>query len=192
MKSGLLAAGLAWLLVACASAPRLQEGLPGRQDLRDFAVEARFALKIERHGEVVQHGSGRLSWNHKNSGDAVFLANPLGTGLAEIDIGPQGARLRDARGELHQHADADVLMQQVTGYALPVSRLAFWLLGRPGVAGELQSDAQGRPQRLREGGWQIDYVYADAAAESLPVRLEINRAGEVQLILRIEEWRAAQ
>jgi outer membrane lipoprotein LolB len=178
-------------LAACASAPKLSGALAEREALHDFAIEARFALKIERFGEAVQNGSGRLSWAHQNGEDRVFLANPLGSGLAEIEIGQTISRLRSANGVLHENADADLLMQQVTGYPLPVSRLAGWLLGRPGAAGELTRDAFGRPLRLREAGWQIDYLYADETPAALPFRLNINRADEVSLNLRIEEWRDA-
>jgi outer membrane lipoprotein LolB len=96
-----------------------------------------------------------------------------------------------SNGELREHANPDVLLQQVTGYALPVSRLSLWLLGRPGSDGELQRDANGRPQSLREAGWLVEYEYADANPAALPYILRINRAAEVMLTLRIEEWREA-
>jgi outer membrane lipoprotein LolB len=79
----------------------------------------------------------------------------------------------------------------VTGYPLPVSRLAGWLLGREAADGALSRDASGRPLRLREAGWQIDFLYADETPAALPFRLNINRADEVMLNLRIEEWRDA-
>lgn len=180
----------ALLLTACTTIAPVSEGLPGRAALRDFSVEARFSMRLERFGEPVQQGSGRLSWRHQNAQDRLFLASPLGTGLAEIEIGAPLARLRTAGGEVREHADADVLMQQVTGYALPVSHLAAWLLGRAGPQGELGMDALGRPERLREAGWQIDYTYAEATPAALPMRLTIQRPGEVSLLLRIDEWQA--
>lgn len=82
-------------------------------------------------------------------------------------------------------------MLEVTGYALPVTRLAPWLLGRASVDGVLTRDVLGRPLQLREAAWQIDYAYADESPDALPFRLNINRADEVMLTLRIEEWREA-
>ena len=178
-------------LAACATTPPSTIGYAGRDAGRDFAIEARFSLRMERFGESPQQGSGRLSWAHQNGSDRVLLAGPLGTGLAEIDIAPRRARLRTANGELREAADADALVREVTGYELPVSRLAGWLLGRPGEGGQLLTDDRARPLRLREAGWQIDYTYADAAPDALPYRLDVSRASEVSLILRIEEWRAA-
>lgn len=179
------------LLAACSSVPKVSVDLPGREAMRDFALEARFALKVERAGEAVQNGSGRLSWTHHNGTDSVFLANPLGGGLAEIDISPAGSRLRSSNGEVRQHASADVLVQRVTGYVLPVSRLAQWLLGRAGPAGEVRRDAFGRPLTLLEAGWQVEYEYPDNSPTALPHLLRVNQASEVMLTLRIEEWRDA-
>ena len=180
---------LSLLLSACASAPRLSADLPGRDGVRDFALEARFALKVERPGEQVQQASGRLSWNHQNDSDTVFIANPLGTGLAEIDIRPQWSRLRLSKGDVREHADPDVLIRQATGYELPVSRLSLWLLGRGGEQAQLERDGQGRPARLRDAGWRVVYEYADESATALPYRLQIQHAEELNLTLRIEEWR---
>ena len=191
MKPGIFIALLALFLGACSTAPQVSQALPEREAMREFAIEARFSVKIERVGEPVQSGSGRLSWSHKNGTDQVFIANPLGGGLADIDIGPQISRLRSAQGQVFENSDPDLLIQQATGYALPVSRLAPWLLGRAGADGVLSRDALGRPVLLREAGWQIEYAYADESPMALPFRLNINRASEVALTLRIEEWRDA-
>jgi outer membrane lipoprotein LolB len=190
MRSVLLVVFTA-LLAACASVSQVSTNLPEREAMRDFSLEARFSLKVERMGEAAQNGSGRLSWKHQNGTDNVFLANPLGGGLAEIDISPGGSRLRSSNGEVRQHASADVLLQQVTGYVLPVSRLAQWLLGRAGTAGEVRRDAFGRPQALLEAGWQVEYEYPDNNPTALPHLLRVNQASEVMLTLRIEEWRDA-
>lgn len=189
MKRWFFLALLSLFLGACSTALHVPDGLPALPLITDFAIEARFALKIERLGESTQSGSGRLSWSHQNGLDQVFLTNPLGAGLAEITISPQISRLRSARGETREHLNPDVLLREVTGYDLPVSRLALWLLGRAGADGRLSQDAFGRPRRLLEAGWQIDYAYADESPTALPFRLDIHRDSEVQLILRIEAWR---
>ena len=40
-----------------------------------------------------------------------------------------------------------------------------------------------------EAGWQIDYAYDDDAAAALPARLTLSRDQEIELRLRIEEWK---
>jgi outer membrane lipoprotein LolB len=36
----------------------------------------------------------------------------------------------------------------------------------------------------------VDYFYDDNRPDALPARLHISRPGEIELKLRIEEWRA--
>jgi outer membrane lipoprotein LolB len=183
---------LGCLLSACSVLPPVAVDVPGRDVLRDFAVEARFTLRMEESDKAPQQASGRLSWTHQNGADSVMIANPLGYAVAEIDIGPQLSRLRSARGEVFEDADADLLMLKVTGYALPVSHLAGWLLGRTGAAGRVEHDAHGRPLVLHEATWQVDYAYADEAVAALPSRLKISQGNAVLVNLRIEEWRTVQ
>lgn len=156
---------------------------------KEFSVEARFALRLEQTGGQPQQLSGRLNWQHGPEGERLLLANPLGQGMAELESGRQGARLRLANGETRVAADASRLLAEVLGYELPVSRMPDWLLGRPGAGGELLRDGLGRPVQLREAGWLIDYAYEDEQAAALPARLTLQRAGEIELRLRIEEWR---
>lgn len=178
------------LLAGCAATPRLP--LPARQALQDFALEARFALRVSRPGQAVQSSGGRLSWAHKNAGDRILLANPLGIGLAEIEVTPALASLRTADGRRLESADADALMEEISGQRLPVRRLPAWLLGKADGLGEApQLDAFGRPARLREAGWQIEYAYDDEQAGALPSRLTLIGEGGVELRLRIEEWKEA-
>ena len=68
--------------------------------------------------------------------------------------------------------------------------IPYTLGKRTGGEAEIESDAAGRPARLHEAGWQIDYFYDDNRPDALPARLHISRPGEIELKLRIEEWRA--
>jgi outer membrane lipoprotein LolB len=80
-------------------------------------------------------------------------------------------------------------MEEVTGQRLPVTRMPAWLLGRSGGAAQIVNDERNRPSRLREAGWQVDYGYEDEAGSALPTRVTLSRDGEIELRLRIEEWK---
>lgn len=188
MRRPLLLAG-ALLLAGCAASPPRESALPARSEVGDFALEARFALRLERPYDEPQSASGRLSWRHAEGGDRVLIANPLGQGIAEIERQGGGARLRTGDGRVRQAPDAAALLEEATGYPLPLGDLPAWLLGRPGTGGRLEKDAAGRPQRLSDAGWQIQYGYDSEAAGALPARLTLRRGGEIELRLRIEEWR---
>lgn len=183
--SALLVGGL---LVGCTSLP--PSVLPGRDEVRDFALEARFALRVTLPDQKQQSSAGRLSWTHNNSSDHLLVSSPLGYGLAEIDSTPTLSRLHTADGKSRESTDPDALMEDVTGQRLPVSRLAAWLLGRPSSSAEIDTDHLRRPLRLREAGWQVDYAYPNDAPSALPDGLTLRRDEEIELRLRIEEWRA--
>ena len=176
------------LLTGCASLP--PPTLPARQDIRHFSLEARFALRATLPGQASQSSGGRMTWTHRAAGEQILLANPLGYGLAELETTRERSRLRTADGKESESSDPDALIEELTGLRLPVARLPAWLTGRTGGEAEIESDAAGRPARLHEAGWQIDYFYDDNRPGALPARLHISLPGEIDLKLRIEEWRA--
>ena len=184
-RCALLLAGS--LLAGCASVP--PPALPARQQISDFSLEARFALRVTRPEQAPQSAGGRLSWTHQNGGDRVLLASPLGYGLAEIETTPTLSRLRTADGKTSESADPDALIEEVTGQRLPVSQLPSWLLGRSGGDARIENDAHKRPARLVESGWQVDYSYADDLPGALPAGLTLSHGNAIELRLRIEEWR---
>lgn len=181
-------AGLLFL-AGCATTPLASLPPPARADLGQFALEARFALRTERPHEAVQSASGRLSWRHTADGDSIFVANPLGQGIAEIHVNAAGAELRQGDGQVRHSADPAALLQTLTGYTLPLAELPAWLLGRPSSSSRLEADPAGRPRRLVDSGWRIDYDYDSDAADAPPARLTLQRDNELELRLRIEEWR---
>ena len=106
--SALLACGV---LAGCAGAPPAL--LVGRDQVRDFALEARFVLRVSQPGGSPESSGGRLAWEHKNDKDRILISNPLGVGMAEIDVSPALSRLRTSDGQVRESADADALMDMV-------------------------------------------------------------------------------
>lgn len=175
------------LLAGCATPLRAPQGVV-RSQIDQFAVSARFSLRLENPGEIAQQWSGRLQWQHAANNDRLLFADPLGQGVAELDSQPGSARLRLASGETHSAPDAEKLLAGRLGYALPLRQLPNWLLGRAGSNGQIDLDTQGRPLRLLEDGWRVDYAYDDEVPNSLPARLTVRRESTLELRLRIEEW----
>jgi outer membrane lipoprotein LolB len=176
------------LLAGCASAPPAPPA--ARDQVGDFALEARFALRVSLPDRSPESSGGRLDWEHSQGNDRILIANPLGVGIADIDSGPALSRLRTGDGQLRESSDPDALIEAVTGQRLPVRQLSGWLLGR-GEQAQIERDASGRPARLSEAGWQIDYAYPDEAPGALPERLTLRRDNTLELRLRIETWKTA-
>jgi outer membrane lipoprotein LolB len=181
--AALLAGGL---LAGCAGVP--PDLGATREQVGDFSVDARFALRAGGPDGKPLSSGGRLTWEHRSDSDRVLILSPFGTGIAEIESGPGGAVLRLADGRTRVEADPDALIEEVTGQRLPVRRLPYWLLGR---ATGVERDGSGRPLRASEAGWQIAYTYGDDAPGALPAGVTVTRGSEVELRLRLEEWRQA-
>ena len=188
MKSFLLAF-LVSLLAGCGSLT--PQPLPPRNTVSEFTLDARFTLRVAEPGRPPENASGRLSWLHRNRDDRVLLSSPLGVGIAQIDMTPEQATLRTANGQSHTATDPALLMQEVTGFSLPMKRLPDWLLGRAESGSQIVRDGLQRPLRLMEEDWQIAYEYADENPDALPILVSVNRGRSLELRLRIEEWRVA-
>ena len=178
------------VLAGCANTPH---GLPAPRDqVRDFTLDARFALRVSLPERPAESSGGRLAWEHRNGNDRILVSNPLGVGLAEIETSPTLSRLHTADGQTRESADADALMEEITGQPLPIRQLPDWLLGRAKRPGNLKNDGNGRPLHLAEAGWQINYAYDDDARDALPSGVTLRRTSEIELRLRIEEWKTAR
>ena len=186
MKNRLIGLLTASLLAGCATNPTLP--LTPRDAITNFAVDGRFALKIIHADGQQENSGGRISWTHENQMDRVLLANPLGIGLAEIESTPEKTQLRTGDGKIFEAENPDQLIAEVTGQPLPMSHLPAWLLGRPNGNGQIENDPMGRPIRLQEGEWRIEYAYENDTPDAPPMRL--NAFGKtMELRLRIENWK---
>ena len=167
---------LALLLGACAQLPSAPLGA----DV-EFDLSGRLAA---RYGE--ESFTGNLAWRHALSADELLISTPLGQGVARIAREAGTVSLTTAEQREYRAADAESLTAQVLGFRLPLAGLADWVRARPasGAPAEIERDAEGRPRRLRQSGWQIEY---QDYAEGLPSRLRLTYPG-LELRLAISRW----
>ena len=156
-----------------------------------FQLDGRFALRYPRPDRSLESGanqqaSGRFTWDHQAEHDQLVLSDPLGRGIAAIDRRPGQARLTTATGEEHLAADADTLLQQVSGLPLPINALADWLSNRNPNGEPLERLADGRPSRRHSQGWWITYDYV--AGTATPRRITARWGDDLELRLAIENW----
>jgi outer membrane lipoprotein LolB len=182
-------------LSACALAactlppPAAQPAEPAiRQAAAAFALTGRVSAS---DGE--RSATGRFEWRRQPAADRWTISGPFGQIAARLDAGPEGAELSLADGTRHHAARAADLMPAffpgIADAELSLARLAAWVQAAPPVGSEVRTlDAHGRPARLIDQGWSIDYLgYQDDAAAALPRLLEIFR-GDFRLRLVIDQW----
>ena len=172
------------LLAGCASqATRGLSAVP-RPVVPAFELEGRLAAS---DGERAANGS--LTWSHSPAADEWTVYSPLGQIVGQLVRTPRGAMLLTADGRTEQADDADAILPRLLGVPAPIDGLQHWVQAstRPG-ARVLRVDDMGRPTRIADAGWIIDYTeYAGPAADAAPRRIDA-AWGEARIRLVIDQW----
>jgi len=156
LAESLFIAFWAIVLVGCASAP---VSAPERVYTGRFSA---VATQADKRDSV----SGRFTVEVRGDRQTIALASPLGTTVAQIEVGPDGARasgpgMQEARGP-----DADALAEQLLGWRLPVSGLPDWIEGRPAPGRPARIERSGnRPVLIEQDGWVVRLTETFQATE---------------------------
>lgn len=150
------------LVTGCATMP---------ETTSDRLYTGRFSA-VAVQGEKRESVSGRFSVEVRGDRQRIDLSTPLGTTVARIEVGPEGANasgpgMRDARGP-----DADALAEQLLGWRLPVSGLPDWIEGRPVPSRRAVLGHEGsRLVLIEQDGWtvRIDDTFATSGRPRLIV-----------------------
>ncbi|TCK19217.1 outer membrane lipoprotein LolB [Thiogranum longum] len=182
------------LLSACATqAPLHQPADSGSWEahkasvaaLRDWQVRGRLAVRTDEEG-----WSAAFDWKQDDDNYRIRLRGPFGQGAIELEGGDTGVWLKRAGRPAEFSTRPEILLEQQSGWRLPVAGLDYWLRGLPDREGDARTrlDAAGRLASLQQHGWQIEYRdYRDYGGYALPARLDLQRDG-VHVKLLVDEW----
>jgi len=192
--SRLLLAGTVLLIAACAPRPPQPPSLSEAawlahrasvEALTGWQVQGRVAIRSEDDG---WHAT--FDWQQRGDAYRLRLRGPFGQGAVELRGDDSGVWLqRQDRAPVFARS-VDQLLQEETGWLLPVSGLQDWLLGVPvdGRPAVLGWDERGLLQSLQQAGWQIDYRrYQAVGGQHLPDRLRLVRDA-LQVKVVVDEW----
>ena len=128
-----------------------------------------------------RRGSFGLDWAQFERDYTIDLYGPLGLGVARVErVG--GTVTLKVPGEPEVSArNADDLLVSVTGLAIPVTPLRYWVRGEP-APGRFVPTENG----FRQGGWTIEYLSRD---DGLPTRMTVSRP-EARMTLVVRRWEA--
>ncbi len=103
--------------------------------------------------------AANLVWSKENEYSTLRLFGPLGVGSVRIELNADRATLIDNKGQEYFSDDAESLLLDVAGWAIPVDALQYWALALPApeLAYEYQLDQLGQLTSLRQKGWLISY-----------------------------------
>ena len=137
---------LAALLTACATVPVAPP---------DRSYAGRFSA-VATQGDRREVVSGRFAFDVRGPHQTIDLATPLGTTVARIEVGPDGARATGSSLAPAEGPDADALTERLLGWRLPVSGLGDWIEGRPVPGRSAQVERRdGDVMTIEQDGWTI-------------------------------------
>lgn len=190
MRRVLAASLLPLTLGACAIQPVVPPAaekaptVPSLAALSRFEIDGRLQVRDGDKSAAVG-----VEWMHAEEGDEWLFSGPLGQGVARIQSDPGGARMTLADGRRVEAASAAELAERLFDVQAPFAQLPRWVTARlPGSAEVRELDAVGRPLRVIDQGWTVEYLeYTDDGQAALPRKIDIHR-GDTRLRLIIDTW----
>nr|WP_206194033.1 lipoprotein insertase outer membrane protein LolB [Serratia microhaemolytica] len=158
------------------------------QQLTQYQTRGSFAYLSEQKKVYARFFWQQYSADHYR----LLLTNPLGGTELELTVQNNQVQLIDRQGGRYLSHDAEAMLLQLTGMAIPINNLRQWMLGLPGNAKDFQVDANYRLKRLtyQQNGltWQVNYQDFDTnLTPALPNRLELEQ-GAQRIKLKMDHW----
>lgn len=159
--------------------------------MQQWQLKGRVGLQLRE-----QSWSFGLDWAQRNSRQyEMQIQNPLTGGLMAtvLETGSQ-VTLKAADGKVYQDTDAERLLARQLKMNLPLKNLQYWARGLPSpnvAVDAVKLDAAGRPTRLQQAGWVVDYAsYEGNGTQALPSKIQLEKASErVKAKLVAKEWK---
>jgi len=171
-----------WLLAGCAAVPREPDPPPAVQDLfqersaqvlawTHWRIAGRITLELPD-----EQWNGVLNWRSMPAEQVLDVSGPAGRGGGRLYVRPFLSEWISRDGERRWARDPDDLLMLLTQRPIPVMGLAAWVRGaaHPGSSFEVVTEANGRPRRLQQDGWEILYLAYQEVP--VPVPLPVMRA----------------
>ncbi|WP_372592457.1 lipoprotein insertase outer membrane protein LolB [Guyparkeria sp.] len=160
------------------------------EGLNDWEFEARAAVR-----SGVTGGSGSLDWTQVGPVSALSLRGPFDTGRIALTGTPQRMLITDGKGNSRLSTDPVALLEEQTGWRIPLDRLPRWVRGLPTEslaelpATDFRLDDAGRLVRLSEADWDLEYDRYQDVGDSLALPHFIEMKNEdVRIRLVIDRW----
>lgn len=177
------------LLSACATRPVVEYSVNARHHQRQLAqlqqwqVSGKLAFKSSE-----ERFSANLHWQQRQDEYNIGLNSFIGTRL--LSMQKQGGRVHlEYEDREYWHDNAAQLLEQMTGWVIPVSDLPLWIKGQASEEAMPAFADSGLIRRLTtDDGWQVSFSdYRQQDGYILPHALELS-ATDVQIRIRIDQW----
>ncbi len=124
-----------------------------------FHVRGRIAIS-QRMGNDSDGGNGSFEWEQRELVSRFSLSAPLSNQTWTLEGMPGSYVLTDSKGKQMQNSRADYLIDQASGWRIPVAELQYWLHALPNPELPVESQAfnrNGTPKQFQQSGWLVSF-----------------------------------
>ena len=157
-----------------------------------WEIHARSAIFVDQ--EVHQVG---INWQREQDQFAFVIEAPFGQGVFRIESFSALGNLASTRltmpdGQEYFDDSAELLLNKVLGWSIPISRLEWWIKGLPQPPADYSYELRydGRLKSLQQDDWTVnylDYFDPDSSAGGLPKKMYLKHQ-KLALKIVIERW----
>ena len=184
------------LLSACSQQPRVpldQHQLSQQQATQAIPDVWRITAKL---GIRTTNDSGSLTINWQQQADRYYIqfSGPLGQGSGTLTGSPNGIIIEQANKPVISSNEAEQLIQESFGWALPVDHLNYWVRGLPSPLLAITQASylpSGVLDTLNQSNWVLEYQrYSQVEQWLLPSKIRATN-GNTRLTLIIKHWQVS-
>jgi outer membrane lipoprotein LolB len=150
-------------------------------------IHAVMAMQVPARHEG---GSLHLAWCQQRGDYTIQLFGPLGVNSMQLEGGTHGVSLKAADGRQWTAPTPERLLEEQTGWRLPVSYLYYWIRGLPAPVAivKQQWDSQHRLYQLIQQGWTVTFLrYTFSGCLEVPEKLMLDNQS-VKIKIFINQW----
>lgn len=163
------------------------------ESMSDWAFDGRAAVR-----SGVTGGSVQLEWTQVGTVTSLELAGPFDTGRLAMTGTADNMLLTDGNGNRRLTDRPEALLEEQTGWRIPLSTLPRWVRGLPSdslealESDEYRLDDQGRLLSFTDEGWEVEYDrYREIGRFALPHFVELRHDG-MRIRIAVHAWDVGQ
>jgi outer membrane biogenesis lipoprotein LolB len=164
---------------------RLKPDWVSHNESKSAQWDGRFSVKVTGSVEGRnQGGSGGFTLTQNKLSDVLEIRNPIGGALAKITVTP-GEAILERNGETFKAFDADTLLLNALGLALPARGLSDWMRAqaRPGSSASVERNSDGLVTQIKQDGWTLNYDWINPNKLEKMIMIRNTNLGSVEVRL---------
>ena len=164
---------------------RLKPDWVSHNESKSAQWDGRFSVKVTGSVEGRnQGGSGGFTLTQNKLSDVLEIRNPIGGALAKITVTP-GEAILERNGETFKAFDADTLLLNALGLALPARGLSDWMRAqaRPGSSASVERNSDGLVTQIKQDGWTLNYDWINPNKLEKLIMIRNTNLGSVEVRL---------